>query len=173
MSLPTQQHVMKSVARTMDELGGLRDGLLRLVTDLGSGIDVNRSLARQRPDGTWEVDRVLPRVPQVAPAATVVLAGPLTDGQGGSMPIGATELVVSQDDGTRSFGPAGTALDLPPGPATASDDEVLVSVVLTIPDPAPAGGPLWTSDLVHDFLDGDGNPASTAYRVEFWLRDLP
>jgi hypothetical protein len=169
VSLPTQQHVIKAIARTMGELGGLRDGLLRLATDLGSGIDVNRSLARQRPDGSWEVDRLLPRVAQDAATATVALAAPLSDGQGNEMPIASTELVVNQDDGTRTFGQADVAMDLPSTGEAPGSDEALVSVVLTIPDPPPDGGPLWTGRLLHD----RGGPTPDEYRVEFWVRDLP
>ena len=179
MSLPTQQHVMKAIARTMGELGGLRDGLLRLATDMGSGIDVNRSLGRQRPDGRWEVDRVLPRSSPNVAAATVELSGPLVDGRGGEIAAADADATLSiRGDGVPGEGPASPALPLPPVGTAPGTDEVLVTLRVTLPEP-PAG-PLWTGFLVRTFVDEDdqnavvdGTVVAEEYRVEFWVRDLP
>ncbi len=177
MSLPTQQHVIKSIARTMGELGGLRDGLLRLATDMGPGIDVNRSLGRRRPDGRWEVDRVLRRSSPAVATATIELSGPLTDGRGGQIAVTAATLAI-RGDGVPGDQPATPALPLPPAGTAPGTDEVLVTLHVTMPE--PPGGPLWTGVLVHTFVDedeendvADGTVVAEQHRVEFWVRDLP
>ena len=165
--LPTQQQMMRSFVRTLDALGGLQARMIRLATDVGPGIDVNRSVGRKLDDKRWEVDRVVPQ------GGTIALPTDLADDKGKHMPIGACSIVVHPKDDTKadvevklSVNKRDASTALPGVP------EVLVTLIVDFSQAPPGAGPRWSGVLVHDDGTGAAGKPGTAtpYPVRFDAR---